>query len=178
LRGTHAGTILVAAALLGGCLGDGGDASGSAADDATKERLEEAYLTLEAAAEQIPNVRLPPRIGGEIEVVEEGEALHAEAPPKRDTALLDYFGERGIALGLAILVDGQDPGPALSGIEFHDVPQELTLIVPYGLRRGTAGELITGGATFAAISRDGRIYCIDDGGSGVRSCPAPDLPEQ
>lgn len=177
MRRTHAGAIVAAAALLGGCLGDGGEDSESAVDEATKQSLEEAYSTLEAAAEDIPEARLPPRISGETEVVQKGENLRAGAPSKLDTALLDYFGERGIALGLAILADELEPGQALSAIEFHDVPDEVTLIVPPGLRRGTAGEMIAGGATFAALSRDGWIYCIDDGDQGVRLCPADDGPE-
>ena len=178
MRGPHIAAALAAASFLGGCLSDDAADSASASDEATQEKLLEAYATLEAAAGDVPDARLPPRVQGEVEVVEAGDDLtSAGRLPQRHLALIEYFGERGVTFGLALLKDGRDPGPALGAIEFTDSRETLELIVPSGLRRATAGDLVAGGATFAAISPSGRIYCID-APDAVRSCEAPDPPEQ
>jgi len=164
--------------LISGCFGEDGSDTTDSADAATIESLREAYTALEAAANDSPTARLP-RIDqdGEVEIVEEGEKYHAAFPPK-DLGLLDYFNDRGIAFGLALIDDPSERGLALSGIEFTNATGSLELIIPEDLRYGSARELLAGGATFATIAPSGEIYCIDDAEMGVESCPAPDLPNE
>jgi hypothetical protein len=102
--------------------------------------------------------------------------LYHESSLPHDLGLLDYFHERRITFGLALIDDPSERGSALSGIEFTDAAGSIELIIPKELQHGSARELIGGGATFAAISPSGEIYCIDDAEAGVEPCPAPDLP--
>lgn len=159
---------VVAMLASSGCSDE--DSSESPADEATQERLREAYATLEAAAEDAPGARLPRLDKGEVEVLEKGETFASS--PAKDLGLVRYFSERGITFGLALIEDESERGIALSGIEFTDAPDSITLIIPEDLRHGSAPQLLAGGATFAAISRDGEIYCIDDAASGVEPCRA------
>ena len=171
-------TTLALFALLvsAGCSSDEASSEQSA-DEATQERLEEAYATLEAAGKDVPNARLPRLDGkGKVEVVEPGENYQASSP--KHLGLLDYFGEREIAFGLALIENESERGAALSAIEFTNATDSIELIIPKQLRHGSARELLSGDVTFAAISPSGEIYCIDDAEIGVESCPAPELPEQ
>jgi hypothetical protein len=162
-------TVTVVAMLASSGCSDQ-DSSEPPADEATQERLREAYATLEAAAEDVPGARLPRLDKGEVEVVEKGETFESSAA--KDLGLIRYFSQKGITFGLALIEDESERGIALGEIEFTDAPDAITLIIPKDLRHGSAPQLLAGGATFAAISRDGEIYCIDGAAVGVEPCRA------
>jgi hypothetical protein len=160
--------------MVSGCFGESESDPQDSRDDATQESLRKAYATLEAAAEDVPNARLPRAAKGEVELVERGETYETSRP--KNLGLPGYFFEQGIALGLALIDDPIDRGVVLSGMEFTNAPGSIELIIPKELRRASAGELLNGGATFAAISPSGEIYCIREADVGVEPCPAPELP--
>lgn len=157
----------------GGCL-SGDDAPTDPADEATQESLREAYSALESAAQDAPTERLP-RLGkSEVEVIEKGETYTSPRP--QDLGLVDYLANRGVTFSMALPKDEDERGLVLSGIEFTNAANSIVLIAPRELRYGSARELLAGGATFAAMSPTGTIYCIDDAEVGVEACPAPDEP--
>jgi hypothetical protein len=161
-------TVTVVAMLASSGCSDQ-DSSEPPADEATQERLREAYATLEAAAEDVPGA-LPRLDKGEVEVVEKGETFESSAA--KDLGLIRYFSQKGITFGWALIEDESERGIALGEIEFTDAPDAITLIIPEDLRHATVHQLLAGGATFAAVSRNGEIYCIDDAAVGVEPCRA------
>ena len=166
--------LAVATVLGSGGCSSSEDSSAPESDEATQQSLQQAYGALEAAAEDVPSARLPRLGNGEVVVVGKGET-HKTSPPE-DLGLVEYLGERGIAFGLALIEDESERGIALNGIEFSNATDSITLIIQKKLRYGTARELLAGGATFAAISPSGEIYCINDAEIGVEQCPAPEAP--
>jgi hypothetical protein len=168
--------LLATLAAFAGCSSGDGDSTASAEDEATWERLREAYAALEAAAEDVPEARLPPH-RSETDVIENPEDWATDAPVRPgDLRLLKYFAERGITFGLALIKDEGERSLALSGIEVIDAPGAITLIIPREQRTGSPPELLEASAAFAAMAPSGAIYCIDDAASGVERCTPADIP--
>jgi hypothetical protein len=168
--------VLAALAACAGCSSGEDDSSVNPGDEATQESLREAYAALEAAAEDVPEARLPPVRNKSI-VLDSSEEVDLAVPPK-DAELIDYFAEQGITFGVALIKGESEHGLALSGIEFQNAPGSITLIIPRELRMGSPRELLGAGATFAAMSPSGELLCIGGVESGVEPCPAPDIPNE
>jgi hypothetical protein len=170
--------LLATLAAFAGCSSGDGDSSTSAEDEATLEKLRDAYAALEAAAGDVPGARLPPhRSGRETVVLENPEDWEENALVRPgDLRLLKYFAERGITFGLALIKDEGERSLALSGIEVIDAPGAITLIIPREQRTGSPPELLEASAAFAAMAPSGAIYCIDDAESGVERCTPADIP--
>jgi hypothetical protein len=175
-KGLPLAFLLVALMTFSGCSWGDDDSSGGSGDDATQESLREAYAALESAAEEVPEARLPP-FRGETVVLERSEDLEMNGPARpQDSALIDYFAQRRITFGVALIRDEEQRGLALSGIELDDAPGAITLIIPREQRTGSPRDLLDASATFAAMAPSGEIYCIDDAESGVKRCPPADIP--
>jgi hypothetical protein len=164
IKGLSALVVLVFAS--GGCLGDD-DSAPAPVDAATQDRLREAYTTLEVAAENVPNKRLP-KSKGTVEVVEEGEDF--QAPRQKNLGLVGYFGEKGISFGTSIIDDESERESALRGIQFLDDTESLFLVISRHLRHASATELLDGGAMFVALSPNGETYCLSDRGAEAQPC--------
>jgi hypothetical protein len=168
---------LLLVAALAGCFGGDDEPSEDSPPSATEDSLLAAYATLEDAAEDLPTARLP-RARRRIEEIEAGEDVSVPSEPPKDFELIEYFADRGLTFGLALLKNDEDRGLVLNGIEFNNDPGSITLMLPADLRRGSARQILDANPTFATMARSGEIYCIDDPEAGVEACPAPDLPQE
>lgn len=166
---------LVVGVSLTGCGGDADTSIDQPGDEATRAELGSAYAALEQAAEELPKEEFATF---QRSAIREARRSRGKLTSTDYLALADHLSEREVTFGVALTEPTiqAEVDNVLSGIEFNNDSESLTLIAPPRLGHSPPAELIGAGATFAAISPSGQVFCLGPDDEDARPCDAPELP--